>query len=48
MKRKTNFFFILLFLISTLSIGCATVNKNYRDATGVLKTDTRCASGVNK
>jgi hypothetical protein len=49
MKIRINYFlFTLLFLISILSIGCASTNRHYRDATGVLKTDTRSAPGVNK
>ena len=48
MKNKINFlFFIILAFISVLSIGCA-VSKNYRDANGVLKTDSRSAVGVHK
>ena len=44
-----------LFLIAILFIsGCATnknhrdTTKNYRDTRGVLKTETRSTSGVNK
>jgi hypothetical protein len=42
-----NLIIILLVTISLLSTGCVT-NKSYRDATGVVKTDTRSAVGVNK
>jgi len=46
--RANNKILVYLFLITVLFIyGCAT-NKNYRDATGVLKTETRSTSGVNK
>lgn len=49
MKTKIKpFLYALLFLISILTAGCSTANKNYRDASGVLKADTRSASGVNK
>ncbi len=41
-------FFTVLFLLSVLIIGCASTNKNYRDSTGVVKTDTRSTQGVNK
>lgn len=47
MKQK-NRVLVYFFLITILFVlGCAT-NKNYRDADGVLKTDTRSALGVNK
>ena len=47
MKQK-NRVLVYLFLITILFLsGCAT-GKNYRDATGVLKTETRSAPGVNK
>ena len=49
MKRKIDLlYFILIFSIAILGIGCVSTNKNYRDAPGILKTDTRSASGVNK
>ncbi len=48
MKRKTNFLFTILFLISILAIGCASTDKNYRDSAGILKTETRSVSGVHK
>ncbi len=49
MKRKNNLLYLtLMFSISVLSIGCVSPNKNFRDAQGVLKTDTRSTSGVNK
>jgi hypothetical protein len=49
MIRKTDLFYlIMLFSISILNMSCASSNKNFRDAPGVLKTDTRSTSGVNK
>jgi hypothetical protein len=46
--KQCNMVLGYLFLVTILFIsGCAS-NKNYRDATGVLKTDTRSVSGVNK
>jgi hypothetical protein len=42
-----NLIHVVLFLISVLATGCVS-NKNYRDATGIVKTDTRSAAGVNK
>ena len=49
MKRKIRFILLIfLFSISILNMGCASTHKHYRDAEGVLKTDTRSASGVNK
>lgn len=48
MKREINFLLaIVIFLASILNIGCA-ANKHYRDGSGVLKTNSRSASGVNK
>ncbi len=48
MRRKFYVFFMLGFLVPVLSVGCASTNKNYSDAAGVVKTNTRSASGVNK
>jgi len=44
-KNKASVYF---FLITILFLSGCAAGKNYRDATGVLKTDTRSASGVNK
>ena len=43
-----NFVAVTLVTVSILISGCSTTNKNYRDAAGVVKTDTRSAPGVNK
>jgi thioredoxin-related protein len=40
--------FTVLFIVSVFIVGCASTNKNYRDATGVIKIDTRSTSGINK
>ena len=40
--------FTLFFMLSVLIVGCASTNKNYRDSTGVIKTDIRSTAGINK
>jgi len=48
MKRNKKYLSLAIFLILVLIAGCASLGKNYRDTTGVLKTDTRSNLGVRK
>lgn len=47
MRRNSRYLILTMILISFIISGCAST-KSYRDATGVLKTDTRSTVGVKK
>ena len=47
MKDKLTIFGPVVLAVMILAAGCA-ADKNYRDASGVLKTETRSTVGVHK
>jgi outer membrane murein-binding lipoprotein Lpp len=48
MKIKNKYLLAAIFMATFLFTGCITTNKHYRDESGVLKTDTRSATGIHK
>jgi hypothetical protein len=47
MKRSNQYLVLILILLLSIISGCAST-KSYRDAEGVLKTDTRSTTGIRK